>query len=115
MHNAEIKQHLVKLINYKFIQDSCIHNICFFLLDEEEEEPFEDIKPLSSKLEDLQTCNDLVGKHGAALQRSIGELQEIEDQQALINKLKAVNEKATLFRITSNAMISVCTTFLFHT
>ncbi|KXJ06033.1 oxysterol-binding protein 1 [Exaiptasia diaphana] len=82
--------------------------------DEEEEEPFEDIKPLSSKLEDLQTCNDLVGKHGAALQRSIGELQEIEDQQALINKLKAVNEKATLFRITSNAMISVCAMFLFH-
>ncbi|XP_020896123.1 oxysterol-binding protein 2 isoform X2 [Exaiptasia diaphana] len=80
--------------------------------DEEEEEPFEDIKPLSSKLEDLQTCNDLVGKHGAALQRSIGELQEIEDQQALINKLKAVNEKATLFRITSNAMISACAEFL---
>ncbi|EDO26725.1 predicted protein, partial [Nematostella vectensis] len=64
------------------------------------------IKPLSSKLSDLQTCNDLVGKHGSALQRAIGELQEIEDNHTLFNKLKAVNEKATLFRITSNAMIS---------
>ncbi|XP_031574261.1 oxysterol-binding protein 1-like isoform X3 [Actinia tenebrosa] len=80
--------------------------------DEEEDEPFEDIKPLSAKLEDLHTCNDLVGKHGSALQRSIGELQEIEDNQTLINKLKAVNEKATLFRITSNAMISACAEFL---
>lgn len=78
--------------------------------DEEDEncsEAGESIKPLNAKLEDLQTCNDLVGKHGAALQRSIGELQETEDSQVLTSKLKAVNEKSTLFRITANAMISV--------
>ncbi|EDO44125.1 predicted protein [Nematostella vectensis] len=83
--------------------------------DEEEEgasDHAENIKPLSSKLSDLQTCNDLVGKHGSALQRAIGELQEIEDNHTLFNKLKAVNEKATLFRITSNAMISACAEFL---
>lgn len=81
-----------------------------FIPDEEEDtnsEKAENIKPLNAKLEDLQTCNDLVGKHGSALQRSIVELQEVEDNPALAAKLKFVNEKATLFRITANAMISV--------
>jgi len=41
------------------------------------------------------------------LQRSIVELQEVEDNPTLFAKLKFVNEKATLFRITANAMISV--------
>ena len=80
------------------------------LPDEEDEncsEGGESIRPLNAKLEDLHTCNDLVGKHGAALQRSIGELQETEDTKLLIPKLKTVNEKSTLFRITANAMISV--------
>ncbi|RMX53738.1 hypothetical protein pdam_00000317 [Pocillopora damicornis] len=83
--------------------------------DEEEDtnsEKAENIKPLNAKLEDLQTCNDLVGKHGSALQRSIVELQEVEDNPALAAKLKFVNEKATLFRITANAMISACAEFL---
>ena len=81
-----------------------------FFVDEEEDsnnEKAENIKPLNAKLDDLQTCNDLVGKHGSALQRSIVELQEVEDNPTLFAKLKFVNEKATLFRITANAMISV--------
>jgi len=44
------------------------------------------------------------------LQRSIVELQEVEDNPTLFAKLKFVNEKATLFRITANAMISVSET-----
>ena len=68
-------------------------------------------KPLSSKVDDLQTCNDLVAKHGTALQKAISELQdpsELQDEEAeLARRLKVVNEKATLFRITSSAMISV--------
>ena len=32
------------------------------------------IKTLGSKLEDLQTCHDLIVKHGLALQRSLNEL-----------------------------------------
>lgn len=78
--------------------------------DEEEDsnnDQAENIKPLNAKLDDLQTCNDLVGKHGSALQRAIVELQEVEDNPTLFTKLKFVNEKATLFRITANAMISV--------
>ena len=85
-------------------------------LDEEEDsnnDKAENIKPLNAKLCDLQTCNDLVGKHGSALQRSIVELQEVEDNPTLFAKLKFVNEKATLFRITTNAMISVSETSQF--
>ena len=33
------------------------------------------IKTLGSKLEDLQTCHDLIVKHGLALQRSLNELE----------------------------------------
>ncbi|XP_015762433.1 PREDICTED: oxysterol-binding protein 1-like isoform X1 [Acropora digitifera] len=83
--------------------------------DEEEDsnsDQAENIKPLNTKLDDLQTCNDLVSKHGSALQRAIVELQEVEDNPALLSKLKFVNEKATLFRITANAMISACAEFL---
>ncbi|XP_010016976.1 PREDICTED: LOW QUALITY PROTEIN: oxysterol-binding protein 2, partial [Nestor notabilis] len=36
------------------------------------------LKTLSSKLEDLSTCNDLIAKHGAALQRSLSELENLK-------------------------------------
>ena len=64
------------------------------------------LRTLGSKLEDLNTCNDLITKHGQALQRSLSELEQLEGaaEPAII---KSVNERATLFRITSNAMINV--------
>jgi len=85
------------------------------------------VKLLGSKLEDLQTCHDLIVKHGLALQRSLGELEINQDQQrpGSVNsqnsdhqhmdhnaKVKAVNERATLFKITSNAMINASAEFL---
>jgi hypothetical protein len=57
----------------------------------------------------LKTCYDLITKHGAALQRALAELESGED---LANKNKIVNERATLFRISSNAMINACTDYL---
>lgn len=65
------------------------------------------LKTLSSKLEDLSTCNELIAKHGAALQRSLSELESLRLPADSGEKIKAVNERATLFRITSNAMINV--------
>lgn len=65
------------------------------------------LKTLASKLDDLSTCNELIGKHGAALQRSLSELEELRGSTDSTDKVKAVNERATLFRITSNAMINV--------
>lgn len=61
------------------------------------------------RLENLKTCYDLITKHGAALQRALGELESGED---LATKNKIVNERATLFRISSNAMINACTDYL---
>lgn len=65
------------------------------------------LKTLASKLDDLSTCNELIGKHGAALQRSLSELEDLRAPTDGADKLKTVNERATLFRITSNAMINV--------
>ena len=85
-----------------------------YLLDEEDEDTGPDknelqnqLRTLGSKLEDLNTCNDLIIKHGAALQRSLSELEQLEAPTDAANQIKAVNERATLFRITSNAMINV--------
>ncbi|XP_041276200.1 oxysterol-binding protein 1-like [Onychostruthus taczanowskii] len=57
------------------------------------------LKTLSSKLEDLSTCNELIAKHGAALQRSLSELENLRLPADSGEKIKAVNERATLFRI----------------
>ncbi|XP_052510617.1 oxysterol-binding protein 2 [Budorcas taxicolor] len=70
------------------------------------------IRSLSLKLDDLSTCNELVAKHGVALQRSLNELDGLRIPAESSEKLKAVNERATLFRITSNAMINACRDFL---
>lgn len=48
-----------------------------------------------------------MAKHGVALQRSLNELDGLRVPAESGEKLKAVNERATLFRITSNAMINV--------
>lgn len=65
------------------------------------------LKHLSGKLDDLSAFNDLIAKHGAALQRSLSELENLKLPAESGEKIKAVNERATLFRITSNAMINV--------
>ncbi|XP_077318226.1 oxysterol-binding protein 2 isoform X1 [Lithobates pipiens] len=70
------------------------------------------LKALTSKLDDLSTCNDLIAKHGAALQRSLSELENLKLPTESSEKIKSVNERATLFRITSNAMINACRDFL---
>lgn len=62
------------------------------------------ITDLTSRLENLRTCNDLINKHGRALQ---GALIEVESGEDLPNRTKTVTERATIFRISSNAMINV--------
>ena len=87
----------------------------FITESDEEEEPQPDrnelqntVKLLMSKLEDMKTCNDLIAKHGSALQRALSELESMEIVSDHGSKAKVVNERATMFRITSNAMINVC-------
>ena len=81
------------------------------------------VRSMSTKLEDLRTCNDLIAKHGHALQRSVSDLEaaatvkeaadkkqpELSEVQA---KIKILNERATLFKITSNAMINACSEYM---
>lgn len=62
------------------------------------------IRDLSGKLENLKTCFDLISKHGTALQRALTDLETGDD---VTSRSKAVSERATLFRISSNAMINV--------
>ncbi|XP_071179545.1 oxysterol-binding protein 1-like isoform X2 [Mytilus edulis] len=72
------------------------------------------VKLLGSKLEDMTTCNDLIAKHGSALQRALSELESMEilTNSEHGSKAKVINERATMFRITSNAMINACTEYL---
>lgn len=70
------------------------------------------IRELSAHLENLKTCNDLIAKHGSALQRSLAELENCSGTGggSIEERTKTVTERATLFRISSNAMISVSVT-----
>lgn len=54
----------------------------------------------------------MITKHGIALQRALSELECNTDDQSLASKTKIVNERATLFRISSNAMINSCSDYL---
>lgn len=63
------------------------------------------IRDLTARLENLKTCYDLISKHGSALQRSLTELETGDEPPQ--NKSKIFSERATLFRISSNAMINV--------
>jgi len=65
------------------------------------------LRILGTKLSDVRTCGDLVTKHGTALQRALGELEQLESQSEAAARIKNVNERATLFRISSGAMINV--------
>ncbi|KAJ8007978.1 hypothetical protein DPEC_G00099960 [Dallia pectoralis] len=70
------------------------------------------LRTLGSKVDDLSTCNDLISKHGSALQRSLSELDSLRLTAEAGDKIRQVTERATLFRITSNAMINACQDFL---
>ncbi|XP_062568739.1 oxysterol-binding protein 1-like isoform X1 [Saccostrea cucullata] len=70
------------------------------------------VKTLTSKLEDMNTCNDLIAKHGSGLQRALTELESMDNPSEAGGKLKVINERATMFRITTNAMINACGEYL---
>uniref|UniRef100_A0A8C3L928 Oxysterol-binding protein n=1 Tax=Chrysolophus pictus TaxID=9089 RepID=A0A8C3L928_CHRPC len=70
------------------------------------------LKTLSSKLEDLSTCNDLIAKHGAALQRSLSELENLKLPAESGEKIKAVNERATIHSHYKSQNPDACRDFL---
>lgn len=70
------------------------------------------LRTLNAKLNDLNTCNDLIVKHGSTLQRSLSELEQLDNLTDVTAKIKSINERATVFRITTTAMLKVVSTFL---
>ncbi|KAK3084224.1 hypothetical protein FSP39_010268 [Pinctada imbricata] len=86
---------------------------------DEEDEPKPDknelpniLKTLTAKLEDMNTCNDLILKHGNGLQKALSEVESLDNPTEAGSRLKVINERATMFRITSNAMINACGEYL---
>jgi hypothetical protein len=65
-------------------------------------------KNFDAKLEDLKMCMDLINRHYQALHRTLADLEQLDKSDATINTIKSVNERATLFRITSTAMLNAC-------
>ncbi|CAF0862198.1 unnamed protein product [Adineta steineri] len=65
-------------------------------------------KTFDAKLEDLKMCMDLINRHYQALHRTLADLEQIDKSETTINTIKSVNERATLFRITSTAMLNAC-------
>ena len=65
-------------------------------------------------MEDLNTCNDLICKHGNGLHRALTEVEQLESGMDVSSKIKVINERATMFRITSNAMINVSYGFILY-
>ncbi|TMW52995.1 hypothetical protein DOY81_001943 [Sarcophaga bullata] len=74
------------------------------------------VRDLTDRLESLRTCYDLINKHGVALQGALNELKSINlaasDEETVNSRIKIVNERATLFRITAKAMINACNDYL---
>jgi hypothetical protein len=70
------------------------------------------LRTLQAKLEDLTTCQDLIVKHGASLQKTLADLESAQNYADPAAKIKPANERATLFRITTNAMINACNEFV---
>lgn len=86
-------------------------------LESEEDEDNEDsgeledwsviVRKLESQLNEVQTCGDVLAKHWKNLAKPLGEMETNADPEALQGKTKEVCERATLFRIASNAMMNV--------
>jgi hypothetical protein len=51
-------------------------------------------------------------KRATALQRALTELEQLENPAKAASRTKSINERVTLFRITSSAMIKACTEYV---
>ncbi|VEN53429.1 unnamed protein product, partial [Callosobruchus maculatus] len=70
------------------------------------------VRKLESQLSELQTCGDVLAKHWKNLAKPLSEMETNADPEALQGKTKEVCERATLFRIATNAMINSCAEYL---
>lgn len=86
-------------------------------MESEEDEETEDsgeledwsgiVKKLEAQLNELQTCGDVLAKHWKNLAKPLSEMETNADPEALQGKTREVCERATLYRIATNAMMNV--------
>ena len=69
------------------------------------------IKILQQKLDDLSTSHEFVLKHSSALNKSLTELESIQNKpdESLI---KTINERSTVYKITMLAVVNACQEFI---
>ena len=98
-----------------------ISNVFLFAYNEDDEEepvqPDKDelqntLKTLGGKIDDLRASYELICKHGSSLQKLLVDVEQVENASDLASKVKPINERATVFRVTSAAMINVSTLLL---
>lgn len=65
------------------------------------------MKKLQQKLEDLNTCNDLVQKYSNALSKSLVDLESLQSKPDETT-IKQINERATVYKITLMATNKAC-------
>ncbi|KAJ3618524.1 hypothetical protein MTP99_006502 [Tenebrio molitor] len=70
------------------------------------------VRKLEAQLNDIQTCSDLIQKHWKSLVKPLSEIETNLDPDGVQTKSKEVGERATLFRISTNAMINACAEYL---
>ncbi|KAK2720637.1 oxysterol-binding protein 1-like isoform X2 [Artemia franciscana] len=75
------------------------------------------IKSLTSKFNDVQTCTELLTRHYTALTKAIADTEPTistasEKPQEVTAKIKALNERSALFRLTSGAVLRAATDYL---
>lgn len=84
--------------------------------EETEEGNMEDfsnvVRKLEAQLHDLEICSELLGKHWKLLAKPLSEMETNADPESLQSKSKEVCERATLFRISTSAMINSCAEYL---
>ena len=86
--------------------------LVFFFFFSDEEDNYDEVtetafKSLENLLDELQTSNELIVRHGEALQKALSKLTSSENQKDITTQIKSIRERATLFRITSTTMINV--------
>ncbi|EFA08460.1 oxysterol-binding protein 1 isoform X1 [Tribolium castaneum] len=70
------------------------------------------VRKLEAQLNDIQTCSDLIQRHWKSLVKPLTEMETNLDPDSVQAKSKEVSERATLFRISTNAMINACGEYL---
>ena len=65
------------------------------------------IKNLNLKIDELNACYEQISKQGRSLQSLIVELEGLNIPAEANSRAKTVVERATLFRLTSSALLNV--------